>query len=154
MVRHILAIPLFALLLLAACAAPQEPRALADGAVVVPGDAMPFQEMQPSEGTPAVDLGTPDVTFVLSGENYKFMMDGADNPELRVKAGDIVRIEFTSTNGFHDWKVDEFGAATERVQTGGTTSVEFVADKAGTFEYYCSVGQHRANGMKGNLIVE
>jgi plastocyanin len=29
-----------------------------------------------------------------------------------------------------------------------------VADKKGTFEYYCSVGQHRALGMKGKLVVE
>ena len=34
------------------------------------------------------------------------------------------------------------------------TFVEFTVDKTGTFEYYCSVGQHRANGMVGNLIVE
>ncbi|MBI4020035.1 MAG: cupredoxin domain-containing protein, partial [Candidatus Aenigmarchaeota archaeon] len=83
-----------------------------------------------------------------------FMMGGQANPELRVKQGDKVRIEFTSSNGFHDWVVDEFGAKTERVQTGGSASVEFVADKKGVFEYYCSVGEHRAQGMKGNLVVE
>ena len=42
------------------------------------------------------------------------------------------------------------------VDTKSKTSaeVEFVASIAGTFEYYCSVGEHRAKGMKGNLIVE
>lgn len=93
-------------------------------------------------------------TFVLTGENFKFLMDGVEAPELRVKQGDVVRIEFTSTSGFHDWIVDEFGAATERVRDGESTFVEFVADQKGTFEYYCGVGSHRANGMKGNLIVE
>ena len=94
-------------------------------------------------------------TFVLTGENFKFMMNGVDNPEIRVSQGDRVRIEFTSVGGFHDWKVDEFNAATEQVNDGeGMTSVEFVADQTGTFEYYCSVGQHRANGMKGSLVVE
>ena len=94
-------------------------------------------------------------TFALTGENFKFVMDGLDNPDIRVKKGDKVRIEFTSTKGFHDWVVDEFNAATERVRdTDGSTFVEFVADKTGTFEYYCSVGEHRANGMKGKLIVE
>ncbi|HIH12080.1 TPA: hypothetical protein HA241_07870 [Candidatus Woesearchaeota archaeon] len=93
-------------------------------------------------------------TFVLTGENFKFIMEGEDNSVLRVKQGDRVRIEFTSTSGFHDWVVDEFGARTEKVKTGLSSSIEFVADKKGTFEYYCSVGAHRAEGMKGNLIVE
>ena len=51
-------------------------------------------------------------------------------------------------------KLIEFNAATEKVAAGVSSSVEFVADKKGTFEYYCSVGQHRANGMKGKLIVK
>lgn len=42
---------------------------------------------------------------------------------------------------------------TTQVNTGATTSVEFVADQVGNFEYYCSVGQHRANGMVGTLTV-
>ena len=93
-------------------------------------------------------------TFVLTVVNFKFLMNGQEAPELRVKEGDRVRIEFTSTDGFHDWVVDEFNAATEKIQTDGSTFVEFVADKKGTFEYYCSVGEHRVKGMVGNLIVE
>ena len=76
------------------------------------------------------------------------------NPELRVQEGDRVRIEFTSTKGFHDWRADEFNVATTQVKDGGSTSVEFVANKKGVFEYYCGIGQHRANGMKGKLVVE
>ncbi len=94
-------------------------------------------------------------TFILTGENFKFTMSGVDKPEIRVKEGDRVRIEFSSVGGFHDWKIDEFDAATEQVRdTDGMTFVEFIADEKGTFEYYCSVGQHRANGMWGNFIVE
>ena len=92
--------------------------------------------------------------FAVTGENFKFVVDGTDNPDIRVKQGDTVRIEFTSTSGFHDWVVDEFNAKTAQVKAGGVTAVEFIADKTGTFEYYCSVGSHRANGMKGKLIVE
>jgi len=93
-------------------------------------------------------------TFVLDGENFKFIMNGFDNPELKVNEGDTVRIEFKSVGGFHDWVLDEFNAATEKVNEGGLTFVEFIANKKGTFEYYCSVGQHRANGMKGVFVVE
>jgi plastocyanin len=94
-------------------------------------------------------------TIVMTGENFKFLMDGVNNPDIKLKKGDKVRIEFTSKQGFHDWVVDEFNAATKQVrESDGLTFVEFEANKTGTFEYYCSVGQHRANGMKGNLIVE
>ncbi len=87
--------------------------------------------------------------FSLTGSNFKFSLN-----ELHVKKGDTVKITFTNTEGFHDWVIDEFNAKTARIPAGKSETVQFVADKTGTFEYYCSVGQHRANGMKGNLIVE
>lgn len=106
-------------------------------------------------GSTAENLNDENVkTFVITGTNLRFFMDGVESPELRVKQGDKVRIEFTSTEGFHDWVLDEFNAATGGVGPGASTSVEFVADKKGTFEYYCSVGEHRANGMKGMFVVE
>ncbi|MBS3081526.1 cupredoxin domain-containing protein [Candidatus Pacearchaeota archaeon] len=94
-------------------------------------------------------------TFTLTGENFKFVLDDVSNPDIEVNKGDLVKIEFKSTKGLHDWIVDEFNVSTSQVkETNETTFVEFVADKTGTFEYYCSVGQHRANGMKGKLIVK
>ena len=94
-------------------------------------------------------------TFVITSSRLRFYMNGIENPDMRVKEGDRVKIEFTSEEGFHDWRIDEFNAATQKVRPGNeTTFVEFIADKKGKFEYYCTVGQHRANGMKGNFIVE
>ena len=37
---------------------------------------------------------------------------------------------------------------------GDTDAIEFAPKQAGTFEYYCSIGKHRAQGMKGMLTVE
>lgn len=87
--------------------------------------------------------------FTVTGRNFAFSLQ-----EIRVKKGDTVTINFSSVEGFHDFTIDEFNARTERVQAGQSSSVTFVADKAGTFEYYCSVGSHRALGMVGRLIVE
>jgi len=87
--------------------------------------------------------------IALDGFNY-----GYSQEEIRVAEGTEVTIELTSTDGFHDWVVDEFDAATERVRDGETTTVTFVADEPGTYEYYCSVGNHRALGMVGTIIVE
>jgi plastocyanin len=85
----------------------------------------------------------------IEGGNFKFSPN-----EIRVKKGDTVKINFTNQEGMHDWVLDEFNVKTPIIKAGGSASVIFVADKAGTFEYYCSVGNHRAMGMKGNLIVE
>ena len=81
---------------------------------------------------------------------------GYDQKTVTVKKGDTVKITLTNSGKMmHDWVVDEFtGAKMKRVTNGQTGTVTFVADKAGTFEYYCSVGQHRANGMVGKLVVE
>lgn len=87
--------------------------------------------------------------FAVTGSSFKFSLS-----EIRVKKGDTVKILFTNTEGFHDWVIDEFNARTPQIAVGKTETVTFVADQTGTFEYYCSVGAHRANGMKGNLIVE
>lgn len=87
--------------------------------------------------------------FAVSGNNFSFSLK-----EIKVKKGDTVRIVFTNQDGFHDWVIDEFNAKTNKIGAGKTETITFVADKVGTFEYYCSVGSHRANGMKGSLIVE
>lgn len=87
--------------------------------------------------------------FEVTGKNFSF-----STSEIRVKKGDTVVINFESTDGFHDWVLDEFNARTSKVQPGTPTSVTFVAEEAGTFEYYCSVGNHRQQGMVGTLIVE
>lgn len=90
-----------------------------------------------------------DETFDVKGLNYSY-----DVKEIRVKLNDKVKINFTNTEGFHDFRIDELGVKTNVIKTGETESTEFVANKVGTFEYYCSVGQHRANGMWGKMIVE
>ena len=87
--------------------------------------------------------------FVVGGKNFEF-----DVKEMRVKKGDTVRVVFTSNSGFHDLVVEAFNAKTSQLREGSSDIIEFVADKTGTFEYYCSVGTHRQLGMVGKLIVE
>ena len=87
--------------------------------------------------------------FTVTASNFKF-----DMAEIKVKAGDTVKITFKNAQGFHDLVIDEFNVATKQGNGPSEETVTFVADKLGTYEFYCSVGQHRAMGMKGNLIVE
>ena len=87
--------------------------------------------------------------FTITGTNYQFSLN-----EIRVNQGDTVRITFISGGSLHDWTIDEFNVATSRLQEGQQETIEFVANQVGQFEYFCSVGNHRALGMKGTLIVE
>ncbi len=85
-------------------------------------------------------------TFSVDGKSFSFSPS-----TITVTKGDRVRITFKNTGGMHDFRIDELGVATKRIGSGQEETVEFVASTAGTFEYYCSVGNHRAMGM---LIVE
>jgi nitrite reductase (NO-forming) len=87
--------------------------------------------------------------FNVSGENFSFTP-----AVINVKQGDKVKIIFNNTEGFHNFVIDEFNVATKQANSPSTEIVEFTADKVGSFEYYCSVGAHRAQGMKGILKVE
>jgi plastocyanin len=103
---------------------------------------------------PVLPLATPvspDTVreFIVSGENFSFTPN-----EIRVQKGETVRIVFNNTGGMHDWRLDEFAAGTQIIKEGESDTVGFVADQAGSFEFYCSVGQHRQLGMTGTLIVE
>ena len=74
--------------------------------------------------------------------------------EIRVKKNQPVRIVLNSVDMMHDFVIDELDVRSEVIKGGTSTTVEFTPDQAGEFEFYCSVGQHRANGMVGTLIVE
>lgn len=88
-------------------------------------------------------------TFTVVGSSFAF-----SPAALSVNKGDRVKIIFKNSGGLHDFKIDEFKVATHQIQGGTSETVEFVADKAGTFEYYCSVGTHRQMGMRGTLTVK
>ena len=72
--------------------------------------------------------------------------------EITVNKGDLVRIKITVTNGTHDFKSDEFNVYAD-TQLNQEITVEFVADKAGEFIYYCTKPGHRALGHWGTLKV-
>lgn len=112
--------------------------------------AVPTQEGE--QPAPTGTVTTPSAgtvkEFTVTGKNYSFAP-----ATLTVKKGDTVKITFVNEGGFHDLKLDEFNVATRQLNGGSQETVTFVADKAGSFEYYCSVGTHRQMGMKGTLTV-
>jgi nitrosocyanin len=87
--------------------------------------------------------------FVIKGQNFSFAPSS-----MVVNQGDRVKITFENTEGFHDFVIDEYEIATTQANAPDIQTVEFTADKVGSFEYYCSVGKHREQGMRGTLVVE
>jgi plastocyanin len=73
---------------------------------------------------------------------------------ITVNQGEKIRLIFKNTGGNHDWRVDELSVATKVIRGGEQDIVEFIPDKKGTFEFYCSVGAHRQMGMKGTITVQ
>ena len=72
---------------------------------------------------------------------------------ITVKKGDRVKLLITSQDVTHGFSLPDFGVSAT-IEPGKTTTVEFTADKAGTFEFRCNVfcGTGHPN-MKGTLVV-
>lgn len=102
--------------------------------------------------------GDVDVTITAlesgcpAGKTYCF-----DVTEIRARVGDSITITAVNDPGNaleHDVQIDEFDVHVHLHDPGDQDNVTFVADRAGTFTFYCSVPGHRQVGMEGSLIVE
>lgn len=88
--------------------------------------------------------------FDITADEYSF-----SPTSISVSKGDTVKINFKNNGNFtHNYIIDELGLETRNVPKGGTDMIEFVADKEGTFTYYCSIDSHANLGMKGELEVK
>lgn len=54
----------------------------------------------------------------------------------------------------HNITFSDKDVATETVQSGNQTSVTVTFDKAGEYEFFCSVPGHKNAGMTGTVIVQ
>jgi plastocyanin len=105
-------------------------------------------EVTPPVSSPTETAGTVK-SFTVTGKPFSFTPTS-----MVVNKGDTVKITFVNEAGTHDFVLDEFNVKTKVLQGGQSETVEFVANKTGSFEYYCSVGTHRQMGMKGTLTVK
>lgn len=72
---------------------------------------------------------------------------------IRVKKGEKVKLTLTAVSMMHDFNIDELSVKVPLTRDGTSSTVEFTPTIAGEFEFYCSVGAHRAMGQVGKLIV-
>lgn len=87
--------------------------------------------------------------FQVTSRKYEFSPSS-----LRVKKGDQVRLVIAALDHDHGFRLDEFHI-NQKIKMGKTPTVEFTADKAGTFSFrcsnFCGLGH---GGMKGTLVIE
>lgn len=109
----------------------------------------PTSMQEPSTTSASGSVNGQTVAVAVEGGNYYFKPN-----TITVKKGEKVKLTFTDAQGMHDFNIDELGVKTDVIKDGETATVEFTPSKVGTFEFYCSVGEHRQMGMKGTLVVE
>lgn len=93
-----------------------------------------------------------------AGESHEIQMTAKryefDPNVITVKKGDHVKLIITALDRDHGFKLDAFGI-NQKLKKGDPATIEFTADKAGTFQFQCSefCGIHHGK-MKGKLVVE
>ena len=111
-----------------------------------------------SDSTP-----TPTATEAASGggggENLALAADPSalkfDKTELTAKAGKVTITMDNPSDIPHNVEIEGNGVEAEGETVGkGEKSVATADLKAGTYDFYCAVGNHRGAGMEGKLTVE
>lgn len=85
----------------------------------------------------------------VSARKYEF-----DPSTITVKKGDHVKLVITALDHDHGFKLEAF-QIDKLLKKGRATTIEFTADKVGTFPFHCSHFCGMGHGkMKGQLVVE
>jgi len=86
--------------------------------------------------------------FTIIGNNYAF-----SPASIQVNKNDLVKITFTAQDIPHSFTIEEYRIV-KRASAGQTVTLEFRADQAGRFTYFCNLTQDpKCRDMKGILTV-
>ncbi len=88
------------------------------------------------------------VEIKMTAKKYRF-----DPNEITVKKGQHVKLLITALDRDHGFKLEAFNI-NQKLKKGETETIEFTADKTGTFPFQCSEFCGLGHGkMKGKLVV-
>jgi heme/copper-type cytochrome/quinol oxidase subunit 2 len=86
--------------------------------------------------------------ITLTARNYRFAPS-----RIEVAQDDLVKLTVQSEDNAYSLTIDEYRVS-RRVPAGGSTTLEFRADRAGTFAFYSNMtNDARHAQMKGELVV-
>lgn len=96
---------------------------------------------------PQSSPGTREIT--MTARKYQF-----DPDTITVKQGEHVKLKITAVDRDHGFELKALHI-NQRLKKGVPTTIEFTADRAGTFPFKCSeFCGLRHSHMKGKLVVE
>ena len=101
------------------------------------------------EPAPAPSADSSVKSFEITAKNWEFSPS-----TITVNQGDTVKLTISSVDVKHGFALPDYNVSVN-LFPGSSETVEFVADKVGTFNFYCSVfcGDGHSN-MQGQLIVQ
>lgn len=80
---------------------------------------------------------------------------GFQPAEIRVREGEKVRLRVIGDDVVHGLAIPDLGVSVPEIKPGEEKIVEFTAEKAGTYPFFCTVLCSPRHGyMKGAIIVE
>jgi cytochrome c oxidase subunit 2 len=86
--------------------------------------------------------------FTLTARDYRFSPD-----RIEVGQDDLVKLTVQSADVAYSLTIDAYRVS-RRIPAGGSTTLEFRADQAGTFDFYSNMTNDPRHGqMKGQLVV-
>lgn len=90
------------------------------------------------------------LNYTINMKNFEF-----SSAQITASPGDTVTVNLTNSGGTHDFVIDELNVQSAVINSGEETSVTFTvpSDATGSYSYYCSIGNHRALGMEGTLVI-
>jgi len=116
---------------------------------------------EPASGGSSESTPTATATEAASsgGENLALAADAGalkfDKSELTAPAGKVTITMDNPSDIPHNVEIEGNGVEAKGETVGkGEQSVATADLKAGTYDFYCAVGNHRGAGMEGKLTVE
>lgn len=86
--------------------------------------------------------------FTLTARNYSFSPN-----RVEATQDDLIKLTVQSEDVAYGFTIDEYRLS-KRVPAGGTTVIEFRADRTGTFSFYSNLSNDpRHSQMRGQLVV-
>ena len=86
--------------------------------------------------------------FTMTARDYRFTP-----ARLEVTQDDLVKVTVQSQDVAYSLTIDEYRVS-KRIPAGGSTTLEFRADRVGTFAFYSNMtSDSRHANMRGELIV-
>ena len=86
--------------------------------------------------------------FTVTARDYSFSPN-----RVEVQQDDLIKLTVQSADNAYGFTIDDYRVS-KRVPAGGSTVVEFRADRAGTYTFYSNLSNDaRHSKMSGQLIV-